>query len=87
MRFVRGFLGSVWGVGNGGGNSGGLFDLHLSGSLCITALDVGSLFNRVAYLLMLRSAWCFSGGIDPSTSIVLYLAGVLYAMLALYNAG
>ena len=68
LRFVSGFRAGVGAVGIGGGKVGGLLDLHSLGSLCITALDVGSLLRRVAYLLEISSAWYLSGGMEASIS-------------------
>ena len=68
LRFVSGFCVGMGAVGIGGGKVGGLLDLHLLGSLCITALDVGSLLRHVAYLLEISSAWYFSGGMEASIS-------------------
>lgn len=45
-----------------------LFTLQVFGSLFTIGLEVGSLLMHVAYLLEMRSAWCFRGGIDASIS-------------------
>ena len=68
LRVVAGFFLFTWTVGMGGGNVGGLLSLQSLGSLCIMALEVGSLFSRIAYLHAMRFTWCFSGGMEASTS-------------------
>ena len=57
---VAGFFLLKWEVGIGGGDVGGWLSLQVSGSLWMTGLDLGSLFRRVAYLLVKRSAWNYS---------------------------
>ena len=42
-----------------------LLGLHSAGRHCITALDSGSLFSLIAYLLVMRSTWCLRGGWRP----------------------
>lgn len=68
LRVVAGFFPFPGSVGIGGGNVGGLLFLQASGSLCIIALEVGSLLSRIAYLRDMRLAWNFSGGMEASTS-------------------
>lgn len=68
LRVVAGLLFGSLKVGIGGGNVGGLLFLHVSGSLWMMALSVGSLFRRAAHLLMIRSAWNLMGGMEASTS-------------------
>ena len=63
-----GFLVEVGSVGIGGGKTGGVLFRQSSGSLWIIGLASGSLLRRVAYLLEMRSAWCFNGGTEASTS-------------------
>ena len=93
MRLVRGFLAFVGVVGIGGGEIGGALALQLSGRRCIIGLDGGSLLSRVAYLLVMRSAWYFRGGTEASISrawvgVVLKAAQVsLRAFLCTFSKG
>jgi hypothetical protein len=56
-------------------------------------LAVGSLLRRVAYLLLMRSAWYFRGGTEASTSrarvgVVLKAAQIsLRAFLCTFSSG
>ena len=54
--FLRVVLGILLGgeVGTGGGNVGFWLSLQVFGSRCITALEVGSLLRRIAYLFLER---------------------------------
>ena len=55
-------------VGMGGGKVGASLSLHVFGSRCMMALDVGSLFRRIANLLFASWACSCKGGMDASIS-------------------
>ena len=85
VSLVTGFLGGVGVVSIGGGRVGGLSDLHWFGSLCTIVLDSGSLFIRIAYLLVMSSAWSLRGGTEASISRA-YVGVVLKAAQISFSA-
>ena len=56
-------------TGRGGFWVGGWPFLHVSGRRWITGFVSGSLFNRMAYLLVWSSTWIRIGGMEASISI------------------
>ena len=55
-------------VGIGGGKDGFWLSLHVFGRRWITALEVGSLLRRIAYLFLERCACRCRGGMEASIS-------------------